>query len=309
MKRHVTRACSAVLLTGGMLAPAAAPAAPPAKSARKPAPKKTAAVPAKGAAVSERTDPAAVWPVSLARLAGRYVFVQVATPGGLWETVRTPEAATVRQVSLNEIPAALRERLQKAEVVISDLKLPSSVEASMRTSPSKRGSLRFYSETAMGKLSYKGLPGIGGQDQDPGEFSGQVMFRLDHQSHSNPSPTGVLFVRQREEATWGVAIIDYGDLNATTIPEPEAPEPPNGAAKKGEPAEKHDHEGIPVMANARILRTGGEIFSYFEWTEPTAEGERVIRGCVRLVRLPDGADRLPQPMRPMPQPVRPMPRT
>src|SRR4051812_10258548 len=68
-----------------------------------------------------KIDAAAIWPAGLEKLAGRYVFAQVASPGGLWErTLPVPAGGTApRQVSLNEIPAAFREKLTHASITIS----------------------------------------------------------------------------------------------------------------------------------------------------------------------------------------------
>lgn len=209
---------------------------------------------------------AAIWPASLEKIAGRYVFAQVASPGGLWES----GPAGRKQVSINELSPEMRGRLTHAEIVISGLKLPSVVEASERISPSKRGKLRFYEESAAGRLVMKNLPGIGGEPDDKGEFAGPVSFTLIHASHSNPSVYGVLVQRQRQEATWGAAALDYADLSATPLVEEADP----------------DEELPSVMANARILRSGVEIFAFVTWKEGRGEAERTYAGCVRLVREP-----------------------
>src|SRR5262249_61148040 len=108
-----------------------------------------------------------------------------------------------QQVSIKELPAPFRAKISHAEITISDLKLPGMAEAVQRQSPSKRGMLRFYSEVVEGRLQMKGLPGIRGVDGDTGAYSGPVEFHLDHQSHSNPSVSGVLHQRIAQEPTCG----------------------------------------------------------------------------------------------------------
>lgn len=250
-----------------------------------------------------KADPKVIWPAGLEKLAGRYVFLQVASPGGLWENSLT--SRDIRQVSINEVPEAFRQKLTHAEIVISDLQLPTEVEGEERDSPSGRGKLRFYTESVIGKLTLRNLPGIGGEDQDKGEYSGPVVFQLDHQLHSNPSVFGVLQQRLQQEPTWGAATLDYADLSATSIP-PEAPkgekgdkekpapqsgkgakESKPGKAKKpaagdnGAKPEPHEDEGDLVIANARVLRSGIEIFAFVEWTE--GRKKRYV-GSVRLMR-------------------------
>ena len=223
-----------------------------------------------------KVDPAVIWPASLERIAGRYAFTQISSPGGLWRT----DDKERRQVSLHELSAPARERLEKAEIVISDLKLPTQKEASQRVSPSKRGHLRYYQEHAAGKLVLRGLPGVGGAEGDTGSFSGPVYFEVTHGSHSNPSVAGVLNVRQQQEQTWGVATLDYADLQA-------APLPPEGKADEELPA---------VMGNARILRSGIEIFAFVSWTEKGPRGaEQTFRGSVRLMRQAPGEVRPARP--------------
>ena len=237
-------------------------------------------------------DPKTIWPAGLEKLAGRYVFYQVASPGGLWETFTPKNGRSIRrQVSINQLPAAFRDRLTRAEVVISDIKMP-VIEASERLSPSKRGMLRFYSERAEGRLNIRGLPGIGGNADDAGAFSGPVLFRLDHGSHSNPSVVGILQQRMHQEQTWGAATLDYADLVAMPVPV-EAPangdKPrPQKAPVKPKPgdAEAADDAGdpVPVMVNARTLRSGIEIFSFVEWRQKGKDGDRHYTGSVRMIR-------------------------
>ncbi|MDH7571316.1 MAG: hypothetical protein QHJ73_17195 [Armatimonadota bacterium] len=231
--------------------------------------------------VPEKVDPKSIWPAPLKEYEGRYVYVQVASPGGLWEryTPAAPDALTVaRQVSINEVPAALREKLTRGEIVIAEVQ-DSEVEASQVVSPSRRGNLRYYAETARGLLTVRNLPGLAGRDEAPDSYSGRVIFSLEHQSHSNPSPAGVLFQRDREEMTWGGATLDYADLMAFPLP----------------PEGKEDEETLPVLANARVLRSAREIFAFVEWSQPGADGVRVYSGCVRLRRAEDLADAMPAP--------------
>jgi hypothetical protein len=210
-------------------------------------------------------DPKTIWPVGLESLAGRDVFVQVATPGGLWER---DGKGGVRQTALPDCPQELQNLLTKAEIVVSDLAKPTEVSADERTSPSGRGKLRFYHEEGTGKLILKNLPGIGGSQGDKGQYSGSASFSVDHQSHSNPSISGVLEARKRQEPTWGVACLDYADFHVYL---PEVPGKDNG-------------EAPPIIGNARILRSGIEIFAYMEWEGKSARGPRTYQGCVRLAK-------------------------
>jgi len=216
-----------------------------------------------------RPAPESIWPATLEKIAGRYVFVQVGSPGGFWEwRIGGNAPREPRQICINDVPAALREQLTAAELVISDLKLPTHKEASERRSPSGRGLLRFYSEHAEGRLAMKGLPGIGGEGGDKGTYTGRVQFALEHQSHSNPSVSGILFRRLQEEVTWGAATLDYADLEAIPI-DPPGPDP---------------DDPLPAIANARVLRGGIEIFAYIEYFHQDGDVERVIRGTARLMK-------------------------
>jgi hypothetical protein len=219
----------------------------------------------------EKVDAQRIWPASLDRIAGRYTFSQVASPGGFWERGAGPDGAEVRrQVSINEVPAAFREKLLNAEVIISDLKSPRRVEASERLSPSKRGMLRFYEEDGLGSVVVRNIPGISGQEEAR-DYSGPVIFHIQHQSHSNPSVTGVLAQRGNEESTWGAATLDSATLTANTIPKDEK------------------DEGETIITNARILRSGVEIFAFVEWSEKDDTSRRLITGSIRLVRRMDEA--------------------
>lgn len=267
---------------------------------------------------AEPVDPKTIWPASLDKLAGKYVFMQVASPGGLWERAAGANGKMqFRQVSINEVPAALREKLTHAELTLSDV-AASAVEASERTSPSGRGKLRFYSESATGKMVARGLPGLTSRDKDNGSFSGPVVFHLEFNGHSNPSVSGVLQTRIRQEMTWGAATLDYADLAAEVAqPDPPAegaaagakgaapapaakstkPASPGSRAEKPAPgkdapvkdkaapgADAHD-EAETVLTNARILRSGVEIFVYVEWEDKDKKGlPRLYNGTVRLIR-------------------------
>jgi hypothetical protein len=212
-------------------------------------------------------DARAIWPAGLDRLAGRYTFVQVASPGGLWETVVDANGKTVKkhQVSLNEISPARRKALESAEISLALEEGPRRVQATQRVSPSRRGMLRFYEEEAFGKLTVRNLPGVQG-GEEAFNFSGRAHVRLEHQSHSNPSISGILRAREQQEPTWGAATLDYADLVASTVPqEPEG-------------------EGQPVLTNARVLRSGTEIFAYVEWTDKDGAASRRVFGVVRLLR-------------------------
>lgn len=238
--------------------------------AKKAAPAKPAA-PAPAPEGGEKVDAQRIWPANLERLVGRYTFAQVASPGGLWERGIGPGGAEIqRQVSINEVPAAFREKLLNAEVIISDLKSPRRMEASERLSPSKRGMLRFYDEEGLGNVVVRNLPGVSGDD-DMSDYAGPVVFHIQHQSHSNPSVSGVLSQRGQEEMTWGVATLDSATLTATLIPKDEK------------------DEGHSVITNARILRGGVEIFAFVEWTEESEGTRRHINGSVRLLRKSEAA--------------------
>ena len=250
--------CTSVALASVSLATAAA-------QDQKPAPRPRTAP--KQSSPQEIARARAIWPAGLERLAGRYTFAQVASPGGLYDRFTPKDGKeAVRQVALPHLPAALREKLASAEIVISDLTLPSQLDAEERESPSKRGKLRFYTESAGGKLVMRNLPGVGGVSGCAGEHSGPVIFRLEHNSHSNPSVNGVLLQRKNEEPTWGAATLDHANLAAFV------------------PGEKPEDEGNPVLTNARVLRSGVEIFAFVEWTGEDAEGSHSIHGTVRLVR-------------------------
>ena len=224
--------------------------------------------------------PEEIWPAGLQGLAGDYFYAGVASPGGLWKatTAAGSGARMRRQVSVDDLSAAAREKLTHAQITISDIQLPTQIEASQRVSPSKRGMLRFYDESAVGSLVMRNLPGIGAEDEDRGDFSGRVLFSLTHNSHSNPSASGSFKIRQREEPTWGVAALDSADLSAT---------PHSGEGKQDEDA----HEAAPIIGNARILRSGWEIFAFVEWTDKDATGEHSYSGSVRLLRRPDAGAR------------------
>jgi hypothetical protein len=217
-------------------------------------------------------DPKSIWPAGLPALAGRYVFVQVASPGGLWEKDGNRGA---RQIALPDCPKELQDILSKAEIVISDIAKPTEVTAEERTSPSGRGKIRFYHEEGTGKLTLKNLPGIGGAEGDKGHYSGAGGFTIDHQSHSNPSVSGILEARKRQEPTWGAAALDYADFNV------HLPEMPG----------KDNAEAPAVIGNARILRSGIEIFAFIEWEGKSAKGIRIYQGSVRLGKT--GADTPP----------------
>lgn len=228
---------------------------------------RTAAVQDEG---NKPVDPRALWEGGLERLAGRYVFYQIASPGGLWEhTDHKDGTRSQRQVSINEIPADLREKLQKAELIISELKLPTLVQGDARKSPSGRGVLRFYAETSLGRLQVKNLPGASLDEQGSLSFDGPVTFRLEHQSHSNPSVSGVLIVRQNSERTWGAATLDFADLNATALP----------------PKDKPDADPATILANVRVLRSAVEAFAFVEWAVPDADPPRKYVGSVRLAKV------------------------
>jgi hypothetical protein len=224
--------------------------------------------------------PEQIWQAGLARIAGNYRFVQIASPGGLWQKTVTAGKEDVQQLSLSQLPKALREQLQKAEIEILDLQTPTTVKASSEKSPGVGGMLRHYSEDTPGRLVMRGLPGIGSVDGDSGNFSGGVIFGLDHTSLSTPSVPGVLFTRAKTEATWGAATLDYAEL----------------IAQKPLPKGQEDGDPQYPIFNARILRSGVEIFAFFQWTDPEAKKkgtQREIWGTVRLLRV--NGDTAPPP--------------
>lgn len=270
MKAHSSVAATALALATFSLSAWAAPAKK-ATGAKKP---EAAPMPVTAA---EKVDAKRIWPADLERISGRYTFIQVASPGGFWERTTGPNGEeTRRQVSLNEVPAAFREKLQNAEIIISDLKSPRRIDASERLSPSKRGMLRFYVEEGLGNVSVRNLPGVNGADEAH-DYSGPVLFRIEHQSHSNPSVSGILTQRGSEESTWGAATLDSANLTASTLPKDEK------------------DEGESIITNARILRSGVEIFAFVEWNEREGNTSRFITGSVRLVRRPDAAPKKDNP--------------
>jgi hypothetical protein len=224
---------------------------------------------AKPDAKAPMVDPKSIWQAGLEKLVGRYTFVQVASPGGLWE--RDGQGGA-RQIAFPDSPKELQDILGKGEIVISDLAKPTEVSAEERLSPSGRGKLRFYHEEGKGKLTLKNLPGIGGAEGDKGQFTGAVNLAIDHQSHSNPSIAGVLEQRKRQEPTWGAAALDYADFHVY-LPSADG---------------KENDEAPPVIGNARILRSGVEIFAFIEWQGKGPRGLRIYQGCVRLAKA--GAD-------------------
>jgi hypothetical protein len=215
--------------------------------------------------------PEQVWQAGLTRMAGKYRFIQVASPGGLWRIRQTGDKRERDQVSLSQLPQAFRETLEKAEIQILDLQVPGEVSAQVGKSPGVGGMLRHYTEEARGKLVMRGLPGVADRERDTGEFSGEVVFGIDHTSLSNPTVPGVWLTRFRTEPTWGAATLDYADLTAMKV-SPEA-------------AEDADPE-YPLF-NSRILRSGLEIFAFVQWFDPSTgdgyAGDQYV-GAVRLVR-------------------------
>jgi hypothetical protein len=274
-------------------------------------------------------DPRTVWEGGLDRLVGKYVFAQVASPGGFW--LRTPDGKgnyKYRQVSFTELPRELQTQLTRSEITISDLKEPIERHAKVRESPSKRGTLRYYTESASGRLVLKGLPGVGNLPAGKSEFAGEVTFLLEHSSHSNPSITGVLFQRNNQERTWGTATLDFADFQAFIpekmgtsggkdatdkkgpAPKPSAPAPQRGRGEaqdgNGKPA-SGEQEDVPIVTNARTLRSALEIFVFIEFTEKVKGEERYYTGSVRLAK-PGAPGFFPSPAQnngaPTPAPVR-----
>jgi hypothetical protein len=299
-RRTAQVAISALLLAGASLASVGAQNQPPSGSSREQS--------------ASQKPPKEIWPAGLASIAGHYIFVQVASPGGFWNRGR----GAARQASINEVPAAFREKLFGAYLDILDIQTPTEIEASEHESPAKRGMIRRYTEHGRGRLVIHGLPGIGMDAEDKGEYSGPAEFSIDHAMHSNPTVAGVLRTRIMEEGTWGTAVLDFAHLGAVAIPtgsslndkKPGAAKP--GAAKPAKPgadpadprsADEDDPKNL-IIANARILRSGQEIFAFVEWSQKEADGEHRYNGSVRLVRVPPGTrreDLLKPPSRPQPR--------
>jgi hypothetical protein len=275
----VTTGFTAALLSSLLALPLIAAPKPGAK----PATSKPAAAKPEAAPATAKPTPEQVWPASLARIAGKYRFIQVASPGGLWQRTLANGKLETQQVSMSQLPKGLREQLESAELQILDLQAPGEVEASMKKSPGTGGMIRHYTEEARGKLVMRGLPGIGMVQGDAGEYTGEVVFGLEHTSLSNPSVRGITYTRSKTEPTWGVATVDYAEFTAMKPP-------------------KKDQDGadpdFPVF-NARILRSGLEIFAFIQWADPEGQRngtQREIWGSVRLLREDENVVPPPPPM-------------
>ena len=233
-----------------------------------------------GAAYAAPVNPQAMWFNGLDLVQGSFQFVQVASPGGLWLEDTLPDGHTRKtQISINETPALLREKLLNAKIELRVSPGSSIKTADQAPSPGPHGQppffgqLRHYDETARGTLVVQGLPGIGLIDGDAGEFQGAVDFTLSSSHHSDPSDVGVFQERFQGEMIWGAAAQsrNYADLSATKT----------ALGGNADPSAQ-------VLANARLLRGGREIISYVEWIDPTPPAgvtERKVRGSVRLFRL------------------------
>ncbi len=224
-------------------------------------------------AQAEAVPPQALWMDGLQKIQGTFVFDTIASPGGLRQQDLFPGGKrVVTQVSLNELPADLRDSLKKAELQLT-VEGPSQFEATQEPSPGPRGKLPFhghlrhYHETAKGKIRYRGLPGIGNEQGDGGQFEGPVELQLVSESHSDASDFGIYSERQAGEFTWGAAAQSRITAELRAVPA--------GAA---------DGAGV---GNARLMRGGRELFVYFEVSRPSpvagAETRQWI-GSVRLVR-------------------------
>lgn len=220
-----------------------------------------------------------VWPVALADLQGEFRFVQVASPGGLWLRLRKAQGGTVRQISLHEAPAEFRKKLEGAVLELRNVQRVGPIEVSDERSPSGRGTIRRYTENGSGSLVLKGIPGIGGESGDSGEHTGPVELELSHTSHSNPSPSGIFRLRLSQEPTWGAATIDYADLVA--VAPPSARRQP---ASLQQPGQEEDAEPLIVVGNARVMRSGYEIFAFVQWLKEERDQLVDIVGAVRLLR-------------------------
>lgn len=228
-----------------------------------------------GLAVAAPVEPTAIWYDGLSKIQGTFKFVQIASPGGLWLEQEVAEGKVkARQVAINEVPETLRIKISSAKLTFT-LAGASTREASQDPSPGQRGQapyhghIRHYTELARGELSYSGLPGIGAEDGDKGEFSGKVEMTLQASYHSDPSDNGILQERIAGEMIWGPAAQsrNYADFSAV----------PLGAGD----------DDLGAMVNARLLRGGREIVVYTEWvnpTPPTGVLRERVRGAVRLVR-------------------------
>lgn len=228
-------------------------------------------------AFAGNVEPKAMWYNGLTQIGGTYQYVQIESPGGLWQEDRILNAKSeMKQVSINELPAALKEKLLKAEIQILDIK-QTSIEANQKASPGPRGQapyhgmLRTYEEHATGSLVIHNIPGIGLMDQDAGEFQGKATLELVMGNHSDPSDAGILSERLAGEMIWGSAaqMRNYATLEGFKA----------GGVQ--------DDPAAHVMANARLLRGGQEIVAYVEWTQKTGKAERpeiIYRGAIRLAR-------------------------
>lgn len=234
---------------------------------------------ASGAARAEAVAPQAIWHDGLSVIQGKFQFVQVSSPGGLWikDSIQGAREPLYTQVSMNELPGELQAKLKNAEIKLqivgsTDSQAEQSVAPGQRGQPPYHGHLRRYEETGRGVLTIQGLPGIGLAENDRGEFSGEVDFSLESQNHSDPSDIGIFEERFKQEMTWGPAaqLRNYADLRAHR----------HGATED-------DSLAMP-MANARLLRGGREIIAYIEWTSPNPPAgisRRVYQGSVRLYRI------------------------
>lgn len=233
------------------------------------------------------TPPTLVWQADLDDIAGTYRFAQVSSPGGLWN-VRNNSAES-RQVSINEVPQALRDKLLNAEIKISELGDRTIYEANEGPSPAGNV-LRDFMEARKARVTVKNLPGIdGGRTNDGPDFEGEVELEIFHSSVVRNVPARNSIIRGREEPTWGAAAVDYADLRAVAHAHSE--EPAEAAPVEGESAAEAPHaEDLPIIDNARVLRSGNEIIVSIYWIymEGT-ESEALYRGSVRLVKVPPGS--------------------
>src|SRR4051794_12614232 len=55
-------------------------------------------------AIAPAPAPEQIWPAGLARIAGRYRFIQIDSPGGLWQKTVNASKEDLQQISLNQLP-------------------------------------------------------------------------------------------------------------------------------------------------------------------------------------------------------------
>ncbi len=236
-------------------------------------------------AQAESLNGKVVWYHGLTETQGTYVYGQVATPGGLWREDQFPGGKIeTTQVTLNDLPTDLQASIRAARLEFKIQEATLKTEADQVKAPGPRGQtpylghIRTFNQTAEGTLKMNGLPGVGGTSGDSGKFEGKVEIELRALLHTDPSDVGIFTERNQAERVWGVAAQtrNFADLLAHS-----------GDASKDDFA----------LLNARMLRGGQEIVTYYEQTTKSpVEGASARRyfGALRLVRVKDGASADPK---------------